>query len=127
MNKDIKSYIEENLDLLPSDKVLSQIDAQKRASKFLAVIAVLAEAKYDLSNEKIKIQSLFSIATNESLKSAEGSTVGARTAAAEASVPYIEARESLETIENNIKYIHTMADIFLNAHLLLRNMAKEGM
>ena len=126
MNKDIKEYIEENLSLLPSDKVLSQVEATKRASKFLAVISVLAEAKHDLSNEKIKLQSLFSIANNEALSSAQGSTVGARTAAAEASAPYIEAREALETIENNIRYIMTMSEVFLNAHLLLRNIAKES-
>lgn len=127
MSFDIKAYIEENIYLLPSDKVLSQIEAQKRASKFLAVVAVLAEQKHELSNDKIKLQSLFSIANNESLRSAEGSSVGARTAAAEASSPYIEARESVEEVENNIKYLHTMMEVFNNAHILLRGMAKETM
>jgi hypothetical protein len=127
MSLDIKEYIEENLDLLPSDKVLSQVEAQKRASKFLAVVATLASAKHDLSNDKIKLQSLFSIANNEALSSAQGATVGARTAAAEASAPYIEAREGVEEVENNIKYIHTMMEVFTNAHILLRGMSKETM
>lgn len=125
MSFDIKSFIEENIALLPSDKVLSQIEAQKRASKFLAVVAILAEQKHDLTNEKIKLQSLFSIATNESLKAAQGATVGARNADSEASAPYIEAREAVEEMDNNIGYVTTMIKVFTDAHILLRGMGKE--
>lgn len=126
-NQQIQKYIEESLDLLPASKVLSQIEAQKRAGKFLTIVAVLAAHRHDMSDQKIKVQSLFSIANNQALKSAEGSTVGARTAAAEASKEFIEAREVLEETENNIKYLHTMMEVFTNAHILLRGMAKETM
>ena len=119
------AFITESLELLPTDKVLSQAEAQKRASKFLTIVAILAAGKHELSNEKSKTQSLFSVANHEALQTAEGATVGARTAWAEASAPYMAAREALEEVENDIKYIHTMCEVFTNAHLLLRNMAKE--
>jgi len=125
INEATHTFIEDSLQLLPTDKVLSQIEAQKRASRFLSIVAVLAATKHELTNQKSKTQSLFSVANHEALQGAEGSTVVARSAHAEASAPYIEAREAVEEAENDIKYISTMESVFTNAHILLRSMSKE--
>ena len=122
--EDIHKYVEEHLELLPTDKVLSGSEAEKRANAFLIAIAVLAQEVHTMTNDKIKAKSLKATEYNVAFSGSTKTNAPGREADAEAADAYIAAREDLETVDNNIQYIQTMMEVFTNAHLLLRQIAK---
>lgn len=121
----VKALINENLNLLPVDKIIFPDEALQRASKLLKVKATLAEYKRQLQDDKVKYSSTSQVTYSKLLVEAPGKTVTEKESTVKSNPEYIVARETVEITDNNIKYIDTMLDVFTDGHLLLRQMGKE--
>ena len=124
---DMKEYISEINKLLPLGKSISQPDAEKRAGQFLAAMAKVTDWRHILSEEKIRCLSVRTAVYAEEMQKNSELKVAAGQAASEAAPAYIEAREGLERIENDLNYLKACYDIFMNGHLFYRQMAKGEM
>lgn len=122
---EFKLHLQQFIELLPVNKSISAPEAERRAGLFLQACAELAERRHFLGEDKIKLTTVKAITYREEQSKAEGKTVGERAAEVEASTPYIESREALESADNDINYLKAMHEVFLNAHLFYRSMAKE--
>jgi hypothetical protein len=121
---DIKLYIEEIAALLPLNKSISYVDAEKRAAAFLVAQAKIADYKHLLSGEKIRLLSIQTATYVDEMSKQDNKTVTEKKLNAEASEAYITAREDLEYIENDISYLKSYAEIFKDAHVFYRQMAR---
>lgn len=121
---DFKSYIDQYSKLLPVGSSISFTEAERRAGEFLVAQATLANWKHTLTAEKIKLLSVQTAVYADQMSKGSGKTVTQDKITTEASKEYTMAREELESIENDISYLKTYADIFLNGHLFYRSMAK---
>lgn len=124
MNADIKVYIEKYQKLLPLNNSISFTDAEKRASMFLDIMATITEYRHALSEGKIKSLSVQNAVYATELAKCTGKTVTENKIAVEASEEYTAAREEFEMTENDLNYLKAYYEIFNNAHIFYRNMAK---
>lgn len=124
--KDIKDFIEKYSKILPVNTSISYTEAEKRAGQFLEVLAHIAEWRHLLGGDKIKFISVQSAVYAEEMAKGTDKTVTVNKMNAEASEPYVKAREDLEHIENDLSYLKAYQDIFTAAHVFYRNLAKEG-
>jgi predicted RNA-binding protein len=122
--KSIKTYIEDVQKLLPTNKMLNVAESERRAGEFLHAMAHITEAKHTLSQDKIKLMSVQTAVYAELLANGNLKTVTENKVQAEAAPAYITAREEYEQVENDISYLKTYYDIFNNAHIFYRNMAR---
>lgn len=122
--KDIKEFIEKYSRLLPVNTSISYTEAEKRAGQFLEVLAHIAEWKHLLGSDKIKFTSVQSAVYAQEMSKGNCKTVTENKMNAEASDEYTKAREDLEQIENDLSYLKAYAEIFHNAHIFFRTMAK---
>lgn len=121
---EMKSYIEEVAALLPVDNSISYTEAEKRASIFLSAQARITNWRHLLGNEKIKLLSIQTAVYAQELAKGTAKTMTENKVTAEASEAYTKAREDLELIENDISYLKAYYEIFGNAHIFFRTMAK---
>jgi hypothetical protein len=121
---DLKELIEKYVSLLPINGSVSYTEAERRAGEFLSILARLADWRHIFSEEKIKLTSVQLAVYAERLQAGNASTVTQNKVLAEASPEYTQAREDLERIENDLSYLKTYAEIFLNAHIFYRSVAK---
>lgn len=124
MEKEITEYIDKLAAKLPLNKSISFPEAEKRASEFLEAQAKITNIRHMLSEEKIKLLSTQTAVYAEELSKGTGKTVTENKTTAEASKAYISAREDFERIENDLAYLRAYYDIFQNAHVFYRQMAK---
>lgn len=120
----IDKVVEQYINLLPIDNGM-QNNSDVKASKFLLAIAKLAEFRLHLTQERIKKDSLKSIAYAEAINNAPGTSAPIREANAEANADYISVQSEVASTDNLLKYVVTMQDLFTNAHLLYRALLKE--
>lgn len=125
MNKEIKDYLEVMNGLLPINGSLSIPEFERRAGEFLTALAKLADWRHILSEEKIKLTSVSLAVYADQLSKSTEKTVTASKTIIEASAEYTSAREDLEYIENDLSYLKTHHEIYLNAHLFYRQLMKE--
>lgn len=116
----LKTYSE----LLPLGKSISFTDAEKRAATFLEAMANVATWRHELGEEKIRLTSTVSAVFHQMMAVAGGKTMTESKAKVEGSLEHSTVREELERIENDISYLKAYYDIFNNAHIFYRNMAK---
>jgi len=124
MNAEIKEYIEKYASKLAVNKMVSFTEAEKRAGEFLYAQAQITDWRHLLSEEKIKLTSIQLATYAEQLSLCTGKTVTENKTTVEASKEYQKAREDLESVENDIAYLKAYYDIFQNAHVFFRQMAK---
>jgi len=124
MANDIKQFIDEYKALLPLNKSISTTEAEKRAAKFLEAMAVISDWKHSFIETKIGQLSTQTAVYAQELAKGTAKTVTENKTTAEASEAYAAAREALEFTENDITYLKAYFDIFTQAHLLYRNLAK---
>jgi len=127
MNKlmqSLKNYIDDVQKLLPTTKTLTFAESERRAGEFLHAMAYLTDAKHTLNQDKIKLMSVQTAVYAELLANGNLKTVTENKVQAEAAPSYMTAREDYENVENDIGYLKTYYDIFNNAHIFYRNMAK---
>jgi|SRR5579859_4955891 len=120
----VKKYIQLYTKLLDLNGSISYTEAETRASEFLSALATLADYKHMFSEQKIKATSLQSAVYAEEMSKGEFKTMTENKLHVEASSAFVTARENLERIENDISYLKAHMDIFLNAHLFYRQMAR---
>lgn len=123
--KEIKDYIEQYAKLLPVGTSLSYVELERRAGEFLHIMSMITEWKHAFSHEKIRLLSMQTATFASELSKGTGKTVTENKTMAEASGVYIEAREALEDIENDISYLKAYYDLFQNAHIFYRNLTKQ--
>lgn len=126
MNPEIKDYLNKQTELLPVNRSISTVEAERRAGVFLEVCAKITDWRHVMAEGKIKDTTVQSVVYAEELSKCTGKTVTENKITVEASPVYTEARESLERGENDLAYLKAMYDVFNNGHLFYRAMAKES-
>jgi hypothetical protein len=122
--KEIKEFLEKTSQLLPVGKSISFTEAERRAGEFLAALATITEWRHLLNEEKIKLLTTQTATFAEEMSKGTAKTVTENKMVAEASPAYTSAREELERMENDIAYLKAYFDIYNNAHVFYRQMAK---
>lgn len=123
--EDIQEIISMYVNKLSMTNKVSVNECEIRAGEFLSALATIADFRHMISEDKIKDTSLVSSIYSEKLSQASGKTVTENKTHVEANKDYIQVREQLETTENNINYLKTYQEIFLNAHLYYRQLSKS--
>lgn len=124
INPEIKELVEKNLELLPSEKTITQQEAEIRSGRFLYVIAELANYQHLLLNKKISADSQETVQYNVAISSAEGRDAETRKASAKAKTEYINAKEDLSRIDADLLWVKTIMSLFENASILYRQIGK---
>ena len=122
----MKDFIEQYSKLLPLAKSISYVEAERRASEFLTVMATITNWRHMFSEEKIKLTSVQSAVYAVEIGKGTDKTVTINKLNAEASKEYTDAREALERVENDLSYLKTYYEIFLNGHLFYRSICREA-
>lgn len=119
-----KEFIEPYEKLLPVAKSISQPEAERRAGEFLSIMAQITEWRHILSENKIGELTTQTAVFAEQLSLGTAKTVTENKLTAESSKVYSDAREAFERTENDLTYLKAYYEIFNNAHVFYRNMAK---
>lgn len=122
--REIKEFIEKYEALLPVSSSISYTEAERRAGEFLSAMAMITSWRHVLSEDKIRLLTVQTAAYASEMFKGTAKTVTENKLAAEASTEHTRAREELERIENDIAYLKAFYDIFNNAHIFYRTMAK---
>lgn len=122
--EEVKGLVDENIELIAYSKEAFK-DAIQRSTKFLMVIAVLAEHRMELERKKAKATTLRELEYSRSITVAEGKNVTEKKVSAEANPQYSEQREVVEDIEAEISWVKTNIEVFMAASVTYRQMAKE--
>lgn len=120
----MKEYIEIYTEILPVGTSISYTEAERRAGEFLTAMAKITDWKHVLTSQKIKCLTIQTAVYASEMSKGTAKTVTENKLTAEASKEYTQAREELENIENDISYLKSFYDIFNNAHIFYRTMAK---
>lgn len=121
---EMKTNLDRFTSLLSMSSSVSYTEAEKRSSEFLVAMAIVAEYKHLLTQEKIKALSIQTAVYAQEMSKGAGKTMTQDKINAEASDEYTKAREDLEALDNDISYLKAHYDIFNNAHIFFRNLAK---
>lgn len=111
--------------LLPSSASFSTTEAERRAGEFLVIMAKITDWRHQLHEDKIKKLTVQTATFAEQMSLGTSSTMTQNKMVAEASKPYEKAREDLERVENDLSYLKAMFDVFNNAHIFYRGIAKD--
>jgi hypothetical protein len=126
--KEIKEILDKYAGLLPlGENMVSTIEAERRAGEFLTALSYLANWRHLLSTHKIKALSIQTATYSEQMSKADSKQVTEKKAIAEAHPVYIEAREEFEKVENDLSFLKSYQEIFMNAHVFYRQLAKGEM
>ena len=120
----LKEILEKYEPLLPVGTSISYTEAEKRAGLFLEAMAMITNARHILNSEKIKLLSVQTATYAQEMSKGTAKTVTENKLSAEASESYTKAREDLENIDNDLSYLKAFYDIYNNAHIFYRTMAK---
>lgn len=119
----MQELVNEHVDLIAYSKD-SFKEATSRTTKFLMVVAILAEYRLELERKKAKLTTIREAEFYSCMNKAEGKTITEKKVAVEADPSYAKARESVEEVEAEISWTKANIEIFNNAHVTYRQMAK---
>ncbi len=122
--QNFKEFVERYAGLLPVGTSISYTEAEKRAGLFLEAMATITDIRHSFNAEKIRALSSQTAVFAQELSKGTAKTMTENKMSAEASPSYVEARETLEGIENDLSYLKAYYDIFNNAHIFYRTMSK---
>lgn len=125
--KEVKDFVDKYSKLLALNKSISTSEAERRAGEFLSAMATLTNWRHTFAEDKIRLISIQTAVYAEQLSKGTAKTMTENKVTAEASGEYLEAREGLERIENDISYLKAYYDIFHDGHIFYRQMAKGEM
>lgn len=125
LSEEVRSLIDLGLKAVGRDKGVSQFEAEERASSLLIIMAELLKQKRSLESKSIKASSIECVSLHKSVHEAEGKNVTEKKLKAVATPEYIKDREEAEEIERDISYLKSMVDVFGDAHILWRQIAKS--
>jgi hypothetical protein len=121
--EEVKGLVDENIDLIAYSKQAFK-EATERTTKFLMVVAVLADYKLELEQKKAKLTTIREAQYHNVISVAEGKTVTEKKVVAEAHPQYAKSREDVELVEAEISWTKTYIEIFNSAHVTFRQMAR---
>ena len=121
---DFKDFVEQYTPLLPVGTSISYVEAERRAGEFLTAMATITNFKHLLTSEKIKAMSVQTAVFANEISKGTAKTMTENKLSAEASEAYVQVREDLERVENDISYLKAYYDIFMSAHVFYRQMAR---
>lgn len=122
--ENIDEYIQEHVKLITLDnKGLAQ--ASSRAAQFLVVQAVIAAEIRTLKEALTQVDTMKSVQYAMAINAADGKNITEKKSLAEKDNSYTDVKESFDVIEANISYLKTHLDIFNNAHVMFRQLAKD--
>lgn len=124
MNNNFKEYVESHSKSLSLDGSISFPEAERRAGQFLQVLATITNFRHMFNEDKIKLQSIQTAVYATELAKGTAKTMTENKVTAEASGEYTHARESLESIDNDLSYLKAYYDIFMAGHIFYRQMAR---
>jgi hypothetical protein len=119
-----KDLIDKYVAMLPSDRVVSTVEAERRAGAFLEALAHVNTFRHMYSNQKIGLLSAERATYASVMAMMGGSKITEKKIEVEAAPVYMKAREELEAIENDLSYLRAFHEIFTNAHVFYRQLAK---
>lgn len=119
----LKKMVSDHIDLISFGKNAYK-EATERTTKFLVVVSILADHRLDLERHKAKVSTLRDAFYSKAMTEAEGKTITEKKLKADQEVNYTNQREAVEEIEAEISWIKTHIDIFNNAHVTYRQIAK---
>lgn len=122
--KEIHRYIEKYVELLPVGKSISFTEAERRAGEFLVAMATITDWRHSFSEDKISKLSVQTAVYAQELFKGTSKTMTENKVTAEASSEFREARETYESVENDISYLKAYFEIFSSAHVFYRQMAR---
>lgn len=125
LQEEVRSLIDEGLKIVGRDKGVSQFEAEERASSLLIIVAELLKQKRSLESRRIKSSSIECVSLHKAVHEAEGKNVTEKKLKASANPDYIKDREEIEEVESDISYLKSMVDVFGDAHILWRQIAKN--
>lgn len=122
---EIQQYVHKNLPLTKYDPKKFRDNPLERASEFFMVLATLNDFKQRCEADKAKIQTMSTGFYHDAYNSSSAKSVTQQKLDAEIDAQYSNTRETLEEIDSMIKWTKTSIDIFNNAHLTFRQLAKD--
>jgi hypothetical protein len=125
VNEEVRKIIDTGLVLLDRTTASSQRDMEVRASSLLMIVAELSQERHELENEKIKASSTERGTFANAVHKAEGKNVTEKKLWAEAKPEYVQAKEALSAVDNDVAYLKAMIDVFMNGHVMWRQFSKE--
>jgi hypothetical protein len=120
--ENIEEFVWSYVSKLAPESVISKSEANKRASEFLYAAAIISCEKKRISDELISVESANRVIYASTFARQSDKNVTEKKLKAEADPEFIEVREMLETLENNINYLKTQEKVFENAHVFYRNL-----
>lgn len=121
---DIKKIIEDYSKLLTISKAVSYTESERRSGEFLYAMAQITNYRHLLAQEKIRLVSVQTAVYAQEMSKGTAKTMTENKLVAESSAEYTKAREELEGIDNDISYLKAYYEIFSNAHVFYRQLAK---
>lgn len=123
--KDVKEVIKQLAALLPVGTSISVPEAERRAGAFLAGMSTLINIRHEFTKEHIRLLTQQTVVYASLMAKGEAKTVTENKLNAEASPDYVEARENLEGVENDISFLKAHYDVFMAAHVFYRQMCRD--
>lgn len=120
----LKKIIKEAVEILPTEKAVSEREAERRAGRFLEVQAFIVDSIDTLNDDKIRAVSLEKAVYAKVLSEVKVKQVTEKKIQTEADPDYQAIRENLESVDARINYLKSYYKIFEAAHIFYRNLAK---
>jgi len=120
----LRVKIAEHLELIKYTNK-SSVEALERATKFLIMVALLADEKRNCEEDKARLTTIVDASFADAKDLSESKNITEKKMDAARNKGYTDFREALEDCEAKISWIKTYIDIFNNAHITYRTLAKE--
>lgn len=121
--EEIQELVHEHIQLIAFGKGAFN-EALDRATKFLTMVAILSDFKLERERRKAKLTTLREAFYTHAMRESSSKQVTEKKAEAESNKEYTDQREAVEEIEAEISWARTNMEIFNNAHVTYRQMAK---
>lgn len=119
----IKALVDDHVELIAVGNAGFR-NAFEKATKFLIVVAILSEYKMELEKRKSKVSTLRDAFYAHAIINSDGKNAPEKKAQAESNKEYTDQRERTEELDSEIYWVRSTIEIFNNAHVLYRQMAK---
>lgn len=124
LDQALKDNIDNHVELIKySSRAMKE--SSERATSFLVMVALLADAKRACEEDKVKLNTIVLAAKAQAWSKATAVQVTEKKIMVDNDSMYNDLREALEQCEHDINQIKTYMEIFNNAHIAYRNFAKE--
>lgn len=120
---EVQALVDEHIQLIAFSKN-SYKEAMDRATKFLVIAAIVAEFKRDQREKLTKREALRDAFYSKAIQESEGKNITEKKSQVALNKDYSEHAEVCGVLEANISWCSTMIDIFNNAHVTYRQLAK---